>query len=139
MNLAELAAELALPAYAGMTAQQKADALNAPKEGVSFAQLVYVADVLRVMGQATFRAAALEEPSRTGWLQTLENIRALKDGLVPSQSGVAEMLAGAVLAGVLTAEEKAALDALGMRLGSRAEELFGEGTVVSLNDVARVS
>jgi hypothetical protein len=36
MTDAELIAELASPAYAGMTAAQKVDALNAPKQGVNF-------------------------------------------------------------------------------------------------------
>ena len=138
MTDAELAAELALPAYFGMTASQKVAAINAPKEGVTFPRIVDVATVLRIIGMAQFRAAALSEPSRTGWLETLANIRSLKDGLIPSDSGVAELLAGAVQAGVLTSDEKATLDALGIRTGSRAEELWGAGTVVSLNDVARV-
>ena len=138
MNDAELAAELALPAYSGMTASQKVAAINAPKEGVTFPRIVDVATVLRIIGMAQFRAAALSEPSRTGWLETLANIRSLKDGLIPSDSGVAELLAGAVQAGVLTSDEKATLDALGIRTGSRAEELWGEGTIVTLNDVARV-
>lgn len=139
MTDAELAAELALPAYSGMTAAQKVAAINAPKEGVTFPRIVDVATVLRIIGMAQFRAAALSEPSRTGWLETLANIRSLKDGLIPSDDGVSTLLAGAVQAGVLTSEEKAALDALGVRAGSRAEELWGEGAIVTLNDVARVA
>lgn len=139
MTDAELIAELSLPAYAGMTAAQKVAALNAPKEGVTFPVIIPVADVLKVIGMAQFRAAALSEPSRTGWLETLANIRSLKDGLIPSDTGVAELLAAAVQAGVLTSQEKAALDALGVRAGSRAEQLWGVGTVVTLNQVARVS
>lgn len=125
--------------YAGKTAAQKVAILNAPKEGVTFHVIVDVATVLKVIGMAQFRAAALSEPSRTGWLETLANIRSLKDGLIPSDAGVAELLAGAVQAGVLTSQEKAALDALGVRTGSRAEQLWGVGTVVTLNDVARVA
>lgn len=139
MTDAELAAELASRDYAGMNALQKVAALNAPKEGVTFPKIVDVATVLKVIGLAQFRAAALSEPSRTGWLETLANIRSLKDGLVPSDDGVSTLLAGAVQAGVLTSEEKATLDALGSRTGSRAEELWGAGTVITLNDVARVS
>ena len=142
MTDAELRSELTNdPAglgYAGKTAAQKVALINAAKEGVTFPKLVDVATVLRVIGMAQFRAAALTEPSRTGWLETLANIRSLKDGLIPSDSGVAELLAGAIQAGVLTTGEKAALDTLGTRQGSRAEELWGAGTVVSLNDVARV-
>lgn len=139
MTDAELIAELALPAYAGMTAAQKVAALNAPKEGVNFPVMVPVATVLQIIGLAPFRAAALAEPGRTGWLESLANIRSLKEGLVPSDAGVAALLAQAVSDGVLTAEEVGMLNALGVRVGSRAEELFGEGTVIDLNSVARVS
>lgn len=135
----ELTSDPAGMGYAGKTALQKVALLNADKDGVTFPKLVDVATVLKVIGMAQFRAAALSDPSRTGWLETLANIRSLKDGLIPSDAGVAELLAGAVQAGVLTSPEKAALDALGARAGSRAEELWGVGTVVTLNDVARVA
>lgn len=139
MTDAQLAAELALPAYAGLTAAQKVAALNAPKDGVTFSQIVPKSVVLQIIGLSPFRAAALSEPGRTGWLESLANIRALEVGLNPSDAGVAALLAQAVNDGVLTAEEVGMLNALGVRDGSRAEELWGEGVSVSLNDVALVS
>jgi hypothetical protein len=112
MTDAELKAELALPAYAGMTATQKA---------------------------APFRVAAMNEPNKTAWLQVLASIRSLKEGFKPSDTSVAPLLAQGVTDGAITAGEKTTLETLGLRPGSRAEELWGEGTVVSLNDVARAS
>lgn len=125
--------------YAGKMAAEKVALLNAPKAGVTFPVMVPVANVLQILGSAPFRAAALPEPGRTGWLESLANIRALQVGLFPSDPGVSALFTQAVAAGVVTAEEKAQLDALGVRMGSRAEEIFGEGTIISLNDVARVS
>lgn len=139
MTDAQLAAELALPAYAGMTASQKVAALNAPKPGVSIPVIVDVGTILGVLGSAPFRVAAMSEPNKTAWLQVLANIRSLKEGFKPSDPTVAPLLAQGVADGAITSQEKAALETLGLRTGSRAEELWGEGTVVSLNDVARVS
>lgn len=139
MTDAELKAELALPAYAGKTIPEKVAALNAPKQGVTFPVIVPKAKVLEVMAMAPFRVGAMPEAQRIGWLESLDNIRSLEQGITPSDAGVAALLAQAVTDGILTSGEKAALDQLGQRLGSRAEELWGEGFVVSLNDVARVS
>ena len=139
MTDAQLAAELALPAYAGMTAQQKMAAINAPKQGVNIPVIVDVGTVLGVLGAAPFRVSAMSEPNKTAWLQVLANIRSLKEGLKPSDPAVAPLLAKGVDDGAITPQEKATLESLGLRTGSRAEELWGEGTVVTLNDVARVS
>lgn len=139
MTDAELRNELTLPAYAGKTAAEKAAMLNAPKEGVAIPVIVDVGTILGVLGQAPFRVAAMSEPSKTAWLQVLANIRSLKEGFKPSDSTVAPLLAQGVADQVITTQEKAILESLGLRTGSRAEELWGEGTVVTLNDVARVS
>ncbi len=142
MTDAELIAEITNdPAglgYATMTAQEIVNAINAPREGVIIAVIVPKADVLQILSLAPFRAAALPEPGRTGWLELLANIRSLAQGLSPLDMQVQGMLTQAVASDVLTAEEKMQIDALGQREGSRAEQLWGAGAVVSLNDVARV-
>lgn len=124
--------------YAGKTSQQIVDLINAARESITISVVVPKATVLQVIGLGPFRAAALSEPKRTGWLESLANIRSLEIGIVPSDAGVSALLTSAVADGVLTADEKATLDALGTRTGSRAEQLWGAGTVVTLNDVARV-
>jgi hypothetical protein len=139
MTEAQLIAELALPAYAGMTANEKVALLNAPKAGVTFPVIVPKATVMAIFTTAMFRIAATAEPGKTAWLQIMANIRSLDVGINPSDGPVQAMLAQGVADGVITAEEKQTLESLGLRPGSRAEELWGEGTTVSLNDVARVS
>lgn len=139
MTDAELIAELALPAYAGMTASQKVAALNAPNPDISIAKIVDVATVLGVLGSVPFRVAAMNEPGKTAWLQVLANIRSLKEGIKPTDPTVSPLIAQGVADQVITAGEKTILETLGVRPGSRAEQLWGEGAVVSLNDVARVS
>lgn len=141
MTREKLAAEIAIdPAeigYANKTANQIVEMLNSPREGVSIPQLVPVGVILGVIGQAPFRIAALSEPGKsTAWFQVLANIRSLKEGLVPSDSSVTPLLSLGVADGVITADEKSTLESLGLRPGSRAEQLWGEGTFVTLNDVA---
>lgn len=138
-QLAELKTELDLPAYAGKTAAERVAMINAPKQGVTFDQIVPKATVMAVLTTAMFKVAALPEPGKTAWLQIMANIRSLDIGINPLDPSVAAMLAKGVVDQVITAEEKAALESLGTRTGSRAEELWGEGTSVSLNDVALVS
>jgi hypothetical protein len=142
IDLTQLKAELVTDpenlGYAGKTAAEKVALINAALDGITFPSIVPVATILQVIGMSPFRAAALEEPTRTGWLESLANIRSLKEGLIPSDAGVAALLTQAVSDGVLTSQEKAAIDALGVRAGSRAEQLWGAGSVVALNDVALV-
>lgn len=138
-QLAQLKTEMELPAYAGKTAAERVAMINAPKQGVTFDQIVPKATVMAVLTTAMFKVAALPEPGKTAWLQIMANIRSLDIGINPLDPSVAAMLAKGVVDQVITAEEKAALESLGTRTGSRAEELWGEGTSVSLNDVALVS
>lgn len=139
MTDAELLAELALPAYAGKTANEKVAMLNTPKQGVAFSQIVPKSTVMAIFTTAMFRIAAMPEPQKTAWLQIMANIRSLDVGVNPADGPVQQMLGQGVTDGVILSAEKAALESLGLRTGSRAEELWGEGTVVTLNDVARVS
>lgn len=139
MTDAELIAELSLPAYAGKSAAEKTAMLNAPKPGVMFSQIVPKSVVMAIFTQAMFRISAMPEPGKTAWLQIMANIRSLDVGVNPSDAPVQQMLSQGVADGVILSAEKALLESLGLRTGSRAEELWGEGTVVTLNDVARVS
>lgn len=138
MTDAELIAELNLPAYAGMTAYEKAAALNAPKEGVTFPLIVPKATVALVLDGSHAAVAALADAvKKEVWTRRFDVLLSLAEGVRPSD--IADMLAAGVTDGVITNQQVATLNALGTRTGSRAESLWGEGTVVSLNDVARVS
>jgi hypothetical protein len=141
MTRVKLAAEISVdPAsigYAGKTADEIVSLLNEPRENVSIPRLLPVGTILGVIGQAPFRIANLSEPGKsTAWYQVLANIRSLKEGFVPSDPSVAPLLTIGVADGVITPEEKITLESLGLRSGSRAEQLWGEGTYVTLNDVA---
>lgn len=138
MTDTELLQELNLPEYAGLTAEEKMNSLNLPRPDYYVYQMVPKSQVLQVLGSAVFRIAALSEPHRTGWLEILDNIQSLEEGLIPSEPAVAALLTLAVSAGVLTTEERNQLDSLGKRPASRAEHLWGAGTTVTLNDVAKV-
>ena len=138
MTDAELAAELALPAYAGKTASEKVAMLNAPKEGVTFPVIVPKATVALVLDASHALIAGLVDPvKKEVWTRRFDVLLSLAEGVRPID--IADMLAAGVADGVMTSQQVATLNALGTRTGSRAEELWGEGVVVSLNDVARVS
>ena len=136
--LAELTDDPTSLGYAGMTTSQKLTALNQPRETITFTKIVDVATVMGVFTSALFRISAINEPGKTAWLQVMANIRALKEGLRPSDDSVQGLLAQGVADGVLLAGEKAYLESLGYRHGSRAEQLWGEGSVVTLNDLALI-
>lgn len=136
---AEITGDPANMGYAGKAAAQVVAIINAPKAGVTFPKIVDVATILGVMIEAPGRIARFADSTKTGeWNQILANIRSLKEGFRPSDAPVAAMLQKALNEAVITSAEKATIEALGLRPGSRAEELWGEGTVVSLNNVARV-
>ena len=138
MTPAELAAELALPAYAGLTAAQKVDALNAPKEGVTFPVIVPKAIVALVLDGSHAAVAALTDPvKKEVWTRRFDVLLSLAEGVRPAD--IADMLAAGIADGVMTSQQVGTLNYLGTRTGSRAEELWGEGTVISLNQVALVS
>ncbi|MBI1324384.1 hypothetical protein GC170_14530 [bacterium] len=139
MTDAELIAELSLPAYAGKTATQKTDMLNAPKQGVIIPVMVPKGDMLLAISACHERIAAKSEPERTMWYQLLATLRSLSEGIYVNHPAVVSFFAKAVLASVLTQDEVDYVQSLGVRTGSRAEELWGAGFTVSLNDVARVS
>lgn len=124
--------------YAGKTAQQIVNLINAAKAGVTYAQIVPKPVVFSITTTALFRIAQMATDKQTAWYQIMANIRSLDQGIIPSEPTIQDMLTKAIADGVLTAGERTALEALGIRTGSRAEELWGERTVVTLNDVARI-
>lgn len=123
--------------YAQAGIEGKLQLLNVPRVGISIERFIPKESLLEYTAMVGLRAAALEEPGRGGWNQVLASVRS-SDGLNPSRPKIAALLTAAVAAGVLTPEELAELQAMGTRLGSRAEQLWGEGTFVSLNDLARI-
>lgn len=91
-------------------------------------------DFVLAITPALARIDALENASlRTVWGRYWEAIQCAETFRVadPRLAGLLDL---AVTHGVLTAEERAAV---GVRTGSRAEVLWGAGTVVSADDVAR--
>lgn len=137
--IAEFTVDPANLGYAAKNAEARHELITRVRDTIQIAKIVDVATVLGVLGSVPFRVAAMPEPGKTAWLQVLANIRSLKEGLKPTDPSVAPLLAQGVTDGVITPEEKASLESLGVRPGSRAEQLWGEGATVSLNDVARVS
>lgn len=136
--LAELTNDPEDIGYDGMSITERLAALNAPRESVTFPVIVPRSIVMEITTPAMFRIAALADPAKTAWLQVMANIRSLDLGLRPSDASVQTILAQAVTDGVLLAPERGYLESLGVRLGSRAEQLWGEGAVVTLNDLALV-
>jgi len=135
---AELADELALPVYVGKTADEKVELLNAPKEGVTFPVIVPKATVARVLDPSHELIAGLADPiKKYVWDKRFQTLLSLAEGVRPAD--IADILAAGVTDGVLTPQQVGTLNYLGTRTGSRAEELWGEGMMISLNTIARVS
>jgi hypothetical protein len=142
MTNEQLAAELTNDpqglGYAGKTIREQADLLNAPRESVTFPRIVDVGTILGVFALAPFRVVALDETDRLAWTEVFHSIRALKEGFRPSDAPVQQLLQQGVVDGVILEAEKQMLEAIGVRQGSRAEQLWGEGAIVSINDIALV-
>jgi hypothetical protein len=136
--LAEVTSDPASLGYASMSIVEKLAAINLTRETITFPVIVPKATVMELTTPAMFRIAAMAEPGKTAWLQIMANIRSLDDGLRPSDASIQGLLTQAVADGVLLAPERALLESLGVRTGSRAEQLWGEGAVVTLNDLALV-
>lgn len=137
-QLAQLKTEMELPAYAGKTAAERVEMINAPKQGVTFNQIVPKATVALVLDSSHELVAELADPiKKEVWRRRFDVLLSLVEGVKPSD--IADMMAAGMADGVLTEQQVGTLHYLGTRTGSRAEELFGEGATVSLNDVAMVS
>lgn len=151
MTDAELVAELAAPAYAGKTAAEKVAMLNSESESAYLARLIPPATVMTVVRAFASRINAMPDAETRSklqfkWGQFAATVRSLAVGLdvhtIPpgmEVNPVIEELQAGVIEGVIQPQEIAILQTIGKRKATRAEELWGEGTVVSLNDVARVS
>jgi hypothetical protein len=133
---AELLAELQKPEYAGLTALEKVNALNALAD-VYFPILVPKATMLLILDPTMTLVDGLEDgPIKRKWKNRIENIRSLNEGVSPSDIG--GMLAEGVTDGVLFQPQIDMFNTVGYRQGTLAEKLWGERTFISLNDVARL-
>lgn len=124
--------------YSNLSTLEKISTINLRRENVKINTLVGISDLLKKLTPAVFRIAVMPEPGRTAWLEILKNLRRLEIGLMPSDPEVQQLLGMAVQQGVLEQSEKESIEQLGTRNGSRAEQLFGENTVITLNDVAKL-
>lgn len=123
--------------YPQMTAEEKAAALNHPRGWVTFPVIVPVATILLILDSALEAIESLQDPvKKMAWRARIENIRSLKEGFRPVD--VAAQLTAGVADGVFDQQMVDTLFSLGTRSGSRAEELWGEGSRISLNDIAKV-
>lgn len=141
MTLAELSKEFTEDpyelGYSHATTQGKVELINAPSPSIAIPQRVATGNILRYLAQAPFRLPALPTEIQAAWKLELSLIMGISDFDVadPSFQG---MLALGVSQGVITVPETVAITSLGSRPGSRAEQLWGAGSVVSLNDAAGV-
>jgi len=119
--------------YATATTQGKVDLINQPRPTIAINQRVSNEAILRCLGQVPFRT--LGKPTETAWKTEMDLIRSISDFDVfdPTFDGL--MQAG-VSQGVLLQDEADYIKSLGTRPGSRAEQLWGAGVLVTLNDGA---
>lgn len=119
--------------YATASTQGKVDLINQPRATIAIRQRVSNEAILRCLGQVPFRT--LGKPTEAAWKSELDLIRSISDFDVsdPTFNGLMQL---GVSQGVLMADEAAYIQSLGTRPGSRAEQLWGAGTVVTLNDGA---
>jgi hypothetical protein len=113
-----------------------ADLLNSPTgagSGTVTVPSLARNDFLLALAPAYLVLPSLSQALQAKWDRILAVIRAA-DRIDLANPSVQALLAQAVTDGVLT---QAQVNALGQRVGSRAEVLFGAGTVVSIQDVGR--
>lgn len=157
IDLVALKAEIALPAYAGMDEPTIANALNA--QTIAADKDVVIETInRRLIGQGilgkidariayyTPKAGAAVSVNGTDEqkLATLHTARRSLE-LLPyfemsnaaTKTFVSNMTADLVTEGVMSAGQRTALLALADGFISRAEQMFGRGTVVSSGDVSR--
>jgi hypothetical protein len=140
MDIELLKTELAKAAYAGLSDQAAADALNAATIERPRERFINERTIFSVLGGAD--GEAFMQGIEAASLQNPVIKRALK-WLEPNQAGVdiglpltRDMLDSLVAAGALNAESVAAVQALGVEMVSRAQEM-GLG-VVEVDDIAYV-
>jgi hypothetical protein len=149
-DYADLKAELALPAYGGMTDQQAADALNAVNIAVTVdAQVRDVLSTLIVrpawpkielLSREAPNQDATHDTALAAAVALVRLVETFKDGIVEmTNPTVAAMVEGQldafVAAGVMAADDKAAVLALSSATVSRASQIGWAG--VTDLDVAK--
>lgn len=139
-----LQTELALPAYAGFTDQQAADALNAVLvAGRRLAPLWEVQQWIQVNGiLAPLTAAALAptDPRYNVAVQVYHMVFLGKfDNVDFDNSAVKPMLDGLVTAGLISSDQRTALDSLANVSTTRAAQLgFRKPVTANMVTVARI-
>jgi hypothetical protein len=123
--------------YGQATTQGKVELINAVSPVIAIAQRVATGNILRYLAQAPFRLPALPVEIQAAWKTELSLILGISDFDV-SDVSFQTMLSLGESQGVITTPEVTAITALGTRPGSRAEQLWGASTLVSLNDAASV-
>ena len=122
--------------YAAATNQGKLDLINQPRGAYLFPVMVAKGPFFQAIIAAPSRIVSLTDPKKQALydlhLRMIESISEI-DVLSPQIQG---MLALALADGVLVQDEVDTLNDMAVRLGSRAEKLFGEGTRVTMNDLA---
>ena len=122
--------------YAAATNQGKLDLINQPRGAYLFPVLVAKGPFFQAIIAAPSRIVALTDPKKQALydlhLRMIESISEI-DVLSPQIQG---MLALALADGVLVQDEIDTLNDMAVRLGSRAEHLFGESVTVTMNDLA---
>ena len=121
--------------YAQATNQGKLDLINEPRGAYLFPVLVDKGPFLQKVAACHFRIPQIAQVKQQSWWEMLATIRSITSIDVLS-SEIQGMLAMALADGVLVQNEVDTLNDMAVRLGSRAEHLFGVGSVVTMNDLA---
>jgi hypothetical protein len=130
MTDAELIAELQLPAYAGMTAAQKVDALNAPKQGVNFPVMVPKATVALVLDGSHAAVAALVDPvKKEVWTRRFDVLLSLAEGVTSTATATANQTHTATVV-FNGASSSARLNGVDAGTGNPGVQALNGGTLV---------
>lgn len=140
VSLSELKAEIALPAYAGMDEVAIADALNArnltgPRETLS--RDIIRALFLRGKWSAAKVKASQGDMAATTLVDALSLFNSFDMTNATYRAAIQSALDANVTTGTLTQGDVDAIMALGTQPISRAEQLWGNDTVVTSGDVSR--
>lgn len=149
MDYATIKSEIANPAYAGLDEPALAAALNAkaiparvPVPTIAIRRYLHVVRKwARIEAIATGVLAAPDEATAIAAVEMFAALRDFPEGFdlaVPTYySAIAASLDDCVAAQLIAAGDKTAILALGDGRISRAEQLWGRGTVVTSGDVSR--
>ena len=149
MDYATLKSEIAKPAYSGMDEPALAAALNAksvparvPVPTIAIRRYLHVVRKwARIEAIATGVLAAPDEATAIAAVEMFAALRDFPDGFdlaVPAYyDAIAASLADCVAAQLIAAADRTAILGFGDGQISRAEQLWGRGTVVTSGDVSR--